>query len=240
VGQTGQQMPVTTNSDLALEFYKTGQLAFDRINFKIAFQNYEKAVDEDPDFFMAYFWMYFLSGSCAKEVAELALQTDSDLNEAERQIKSAFKYLLDGEEDKVVEHLNMAIDLYPGDPEVHKILYIIQYQYLKDYEGSIESITRAIEADPDYPLAYNQLGYALMGLERFDEAREAFDTYIELAPDLANPYDSKGDYHMHMEQYGLAYDSYMKAFEIDSSFIISKKKAQKALKLKQQAGLESI
>jgi len=233
--ESASTMPVTTDSELALEFYETGMLAFDQLKFKLAYYNLEVAVKEDPDFFMAYFWMYFMSSDSPQKLAEKALRADADLNDGETQIKAAFKYLLDGQNDKVVEHLQNAIDLYPGDPHIHKILYHLQFFYLKDLEGALESIGRAIEADPDYDQVYNQLGYVLMDLEEFDRAEEAFNTYLKLSPDIANPYDSKGDYYMHTGQFEKAYDSYMKAFEIDSGFRISAKKAKKARHLLEQS-----
>jgi Tfp pilus assembly protein PilF len=226
--ESAELMPVTTDSELALEFYETGMMAFDHLKMSLAWRNLEMAVSEDPDFFMAYFWMYIISGRSSKKVAEKALQTSVTLNEAEKQIKTAFKYLIDGQDEKVVEHLQLAIDHYPSDSNVYKILYIIQFQFLKDIEGAIETIQLAIKAQPDYALAYNQLGYAFMDLEDFDQAEEALNTYIKLAPTLANPYDSKGDFFMYTEQFDKAYESYMKAFEIDSSFTMSKKKAMKA------------
>lgn len=224
-------MPVTTDSELALELFESGMMAFDQIKLGLAWHNLELAVKEDPDFFMAYFWMYFMSSKSSKKVAEKALQANTPLNEGEKLIKTAFKYLLDGQDEKVVEHLQMAVDLYPSDPHVHKILYILQYQFMKDYEGAVISITRAIDAIPEYSLAYNQLGYALMELENYEKAEKAFDQYIKKAPHLANPYDSKGDFYMRTKKYEKAWDSYMKAFEIDSSFTVSEKKAKKAKQL---------
>ena len=56
--ESGQVMPVTTDSELAQEFYETGMLAFDQLKWSLAWHNLEMAVKEDPDFFMAHFWMY--------------------------------------------------------------------------------------------------------------------------------------------------------------------------------------
>lgn len=229
--ESARYMPVTTDSELALEFYETGMLAFDQVKLELAFHNLEMAVKEDDDFFMAYFWMYFMSGKSPKKIAERALMAESNLNDGEKQIKTAFKYLVDGQDEKVIEHLQKAIDLYPSDPHVHKILYILQHQYLKDAASAVTSIRRAIDDCPDYSLAYNQLGYALMDLDRFEEAEEAFDTYIKMSPNTANPYDSKGDFYMTTKQFDLAYESYMKAYEIDPTFSVSEKKALKAINL---------
>jgi tetratricopeptide (TPR) repeat protein len=179
--------------------------------------------------------MYFIASKDSKTVVEKALQSDIQLNPGEEEIKAALKYLVDGQNDKVIEHLQSLVDLYPSDPHVHKILYIIQFQFLKDADAAIIPIKRSIRECPDYPLAYNMLGYAYLDLDQYDDAEKAFDKYIELAPTLANPYDSKGDYFMATGQFGKAYDSYMKAIEIDSGFEIevSKKKAEKARQLQE-------
>ncbi len=222
-------MPVTTDSELALKLYETGVVAFDQFQRSLSWQSMYTAVEEDPDFFMASFWMYFMSSKESKKAAEKAFQSEAQLNPAEEQVRIAFKYLVDGQEEKVLEHLQNLVDLYPSDPQTHKILYLIQQMYFKDYEGAITSLERAIRECPDFPLAYNQLGYAYTELEDYENAEEALDTYIRLAPDQANPYDSKGDFFMTTKQFEKAFDSYMKAYEIDpSTFEVSKKKAKKA------------
>ncbi len=228
-------MPVTTDSELALELYETGMVAFDQIKLSLAWHNWQGAIEQDPDFFMANFWMYFISSKESKKIVDKALKSDIQLNPGEEQIRLALKYLVDGQDEKAVEHLQNLVNLYPDDPGTHKILYIIQFQFLKDPESAIVSIKHAIRQCPDYPLAYNQLGYAYMDLGQYEDAEKAFDTYIELAPTLANPFDSKGDYFMATKQFEKAFDSYMKAFRIDSSFEISKKKAKKARVMQEKA-----
>jgi len=228
-------MPVTTDSELALEFYETGQLAYNQLKLSVAKKNFENAVKEDSNFFMAHFWMFFISSKDSKKSSDKAFKVDAQLNPGEEQVRLALKYLMDGQHEKVEEHLTNLIDLYPSDPNLHKILYIIQFHYFKNPEAAIITINRAIKECPDYPLAYNQLGYAYMDLEDFEKAEEALDNYIRLAPEEGNPYDSKGDYFMATKQYEEAFDSYMRAFEIDSStFNVSRKKAKKARMLQEK------
>ena len=231
-------MPVTADSELALEFYETGMVAFDQIKLSLAWHNWQKAVEQDPEFFMAHFWMYIISSKESKKIVGKALKSDVELNPGEEQIRLALKYLVDGQEKKVVEHLQNLVYLYPSDPDAHKILYIIQFQFLKDPEAAIVSIKNAIKQCPEYPLAFNQLGYTYMALDQYEDAEKAFDRYIELAPMLANPFDSKGDYFMATEQFEKAYDSYIKAFEIDSSFELSKKKAKKARLMQEKTSMK--
>lgn len=229
--ESAVRMPVTTDSELALQSYETGLVAFDQLKWDMAWQYFEYAVREDSDFFMAYFWMYIMPSKKSKKIAEKALQSDVELNDGEELIKTSLKYLLDGQDEKLVESLRKVVDLYPGDPHVHKILYIMQLQFMKDAEGAIESMQRVIEEVPGYAPVYNHLGYAYMDLEDYESAEEALDNYIRMAPSEANPYDSKGDFYMNTKQFGKAYDSYMKAYELDSNFEVSKKKALKAKQL---------
>jgi len=227
--ESAVRMPVTTDSELALELYETGLIAYDQIKLELAWNNFQYAIKEDPNFFMAHYWMYFMTSKKSKDVAEDAFQSDVELNEGEERIKASLKYLIDGQDEKVVENLRMAIELFPKDPHVHKLLYLMQYQYMKDLEGAVESILQAIEEVPDYASAYNYLGYSYMYQEEFEKAEEAFDNYIRLAPTQANPYDSKGDYFLATKQYIEAFESYMKAYEIDPNYFeVSKKKAMKA------------
>lgn len=226
--ESAVRMPVTTDSELALQSYETGMAAFDQLKWDMAWHNFEYAIQEDSDFFMAHFWMYFLTSTKSKKIAEKAFQSKRELSDGEDLIRTSLKYSLDGQDEKVVESLRKVVDLYPGDPHAHKILYIMQLQNMKDPEGALESILRAVKEIPDYPYAYNHLGYAYMDLEEFELAEEALDNFIRLAPTEPNPYDSKGDFYMKTEQFGKAFESYMKAYEMDSNFEVSKKKAIKA------------
>ena len=220
-------MPVSTDSELALELYETGMLAYDQFQQKLAWENLYRATELDPDFFMAYFWMYHMSSKESKKAAEKAFQSEAQLNPGEEQVRMALKYLVEGQEEKVVEHLQNLIDMYPSDPQTHKILYLLQQVYFKDIEEAVITLERAIRECPDFPRAYNQLGYAYIDLEEFEKAEEALDTYMRLAPNQPNPYDSKGDYFMATKQYEKAYESYTKVLKIDSSFDMSKKKTKK-------------
>ena len=230
-------MPITTDSELALELYETGVTAFDQWKHRLSYENFYRAVELDPDFFMAYFWLFYMTSKESKKAAEKAFQSEAELSPAENEVKMALKYLMDGQEEKVMFHLQKVVDMYPSDPQAHKILHLIQQMYFKDIEGAIESLKRAIRECPEFPLAYNQLGYAYMDLEEYENAKEALDTYMRLVPEQANPYDSMADYFMKTEQYDKAAENYLKAYEIDpEQFYNNKKKAKKArLKMEKAA-----
>jgi tetratricopeptide (TPR) repeat protein len=229
--QDNKKMPITTSSDLAMEYYETGIKAYEQIKWADAIDNLKKAVEVDPDFFMAYYWLFPLSGEFSKDVAEKALNIDVKLSPGEQILKTAFKYIVDGQQEKALEQVEKLIKMYPEDVQAYKIKYLLQFQFYKDIESARKTIEEAIKVQPDHAISYNMLGYALMDLEDYDGAEKAFDKYIELEPNIANPYDSKGDFFMKLDRYQEAYDSYMKAYRIDSTFTISYKKALKAKEL---------
>lgn len=232
-GGNNGKMPVTTDSEQAMEYYQMAVTAFDRIKYSEAIDYFKKAIEEDPEFFMAYYWLYPLSGEYAKKVAERAFRIERELSDAESIIKTAFKYLVDGQKERAIEQVEKLIELYPEDVEAYKILYLLQFQFWQDMESARETLEAAIKVQPDHAISYNMLGYALMDLGDYENAGKAFDKYMKLEPDIANPYDSKGDYLMNLNRYREAYENYMKAYEIDSTFTISLKKAEKARKLMQ-------
>ncbi|MCP4459325.1 MAG: hypothetical protein GY816_15090, partial [Cytophagales bacterium] len=103
--ESAERMPVTTDSDLALEMYETGLIAFDQLKWDLAWHNFEYAIRQDSDFFMSHFWMYLMTSTKSKKVAGKAFEADVELNEGEKLVKTALKYLIDGQDEKVVEQL---------------------------------------------------------------------------------------------------------------------------------------
>ena len=72
----------------------------------------------------------------------------------------------------------------------------------------------------------NMLGYANMRLGKMEAAEEAFDDYIYNNAMHPNPYDSMGEYWQNMKQFETAYNYYMMAYTMDSTFTISKERAE--------------
>lgn len=227
-GPESEFMPITTSSEEALTLYKEGVVYFDQLKLEKSWDNFAKAVELDPEFFMAHFWMYFITKDNSKNYAEKAFKTRSKLSKGEEELKMALKYLVEGDSKKTILHLNTLVELHPHDPQPYKTLYTIQLHLLKEGESAFHTMEDAIKNCPKYGPAYNQIAYVYMERKMFDEAEEALDMYLVLCPNEANPYDSKGDFYMRTGNYEEALESYTWAWETDSDFIISKKKAEKA------------
>ncbi len=83
---------------------------------------------------------------------------------------------------------------------------------------------RAIEIDPMFKMAYNNLGYAYHCVGDFDRSIWAINKYIALAPDEANPYDTRGDLYAFQAHLDDAIMSYKEAVEIKPDFCMSLEK----------------
>ena len=230
--QNKKMMPVTTDSKEVLSVYKEAMKYFDDVNLKVAIGGFKKALNRDPDFFMAnyqlaFFYLLNREGESFKQYAEAAINCKAKLSDAEVILKDALSKLKEGE-------LNLTglgkklVSLYPADPNSYSNL--IYYQTLAgDSTGIIETLNQVIKIAPNPASFYNQLGYAYITLKQNDKAEQAFDKYIELEPKNPNVYDSKGDYYMYIKDYYNAYQSYMNAHSIDPSFSAEKAEIAKQL-----------
>jgi len=223
-------IPVTTDSEAALELYQKAMETVEDFYIEKAMELFDEALSEDPDFFMASYRLATLNLFLDNEekfnkYSEIALKSGAELSKGEELFKSMLERMKNEPEGDLTDLAKQLVEIYPEDDEAY---YAIAFAngIIKDYQGSIESFTKALEVTDNQAPIYNMLGYTYMNLEQFDEARNVFNKYIELEPDLPNPYDSKGDYHMKVMEYEKAYESFMKAYEIDSLW--SYKKAMKA------------
>lgn len=224
-------IPVTAKTDKAVELYNQAYSALTDINVPKFEELIDQVMQEDSNFFMANYLMISYEANFrqdslkAREYAEKAVTVDSELSDGEKFLQQIVKLKLDDMQADVTDLAKGIIAQYPKD--FWGYYELANYQGLKkDITGQIETIKTAAEKSDKPAFAYNYLGYTYLSAEKYEEAAAAFDKYIELSPTIPNPYDSKGDYFMAVKDYQKAYDSYMKAHEIDSLWGV--KKAGKA------------
>jgi tetratricopeptide (TPR) repeat protein len=234
--EKGSLMPVTTNSKSALSYYNQAMKHFDDVKVKEALETFEKALNQDQDFFMvnyqlAFYFILNRNTDNFDKFADAAINCKAKLSDAEELLKEAITRLRQG-------HTNLTdlgkklVDMYPRDPNSYNSM--VSFQSLAgDSVGMVETLKTAIKTVTKPAPFYNQLGYAYLTLKQSDKAEEAFDKYIQLEPKNPNVYDSKGDFYMYTKKYDKAYESYMLANSMDPSF--SHDKAELAKKLYEQS-----
>jgi tetratricopeptide (TPR) repeat protein len=227
------KMPVTIGSKQALAFYIEALKCFDNVNLDKGHDLLVKSLEEDPHFFMANYQMALYCSWVANfekfmEYAGIAVNCKTKLSEAEELLKSALKKFREDPNADVTEVGKKLVEMYPRDINAYNNLFYFQ-SFINDFNGELETLEKELKIADNKASIYNQLGYVYMSLKKNYEAEAAFDKYIEMDPKNPNVYDSKGDFFIYMKDFKKAYESYMKAYSMDTSF--SYEKARKAKQL---------
>jgi tetratricopeptide (TPR) repeat protein len=205
---------VTTHSPEAYRYYLEGREHHSKFYYSEAERGFRKAVESDSTFAMAYYHLANLAkGAEREEMIAKAVKYSDTVSQKERYYIKARAADLSGDRDRAIEELEHLLEYCP-DEKVASLLLGIRYRFLGQYEKSIHYSNRAIEIDPLYRNAYNELAYAYDIVGDFDKSIWAINKYISLAPDEANPYDSRGDLYAWNGRIDQAIESYRKAREV--------------------------
>ena len=108
--------------------------------------------------------------------------------------------------------------MFPKDKRV-KMMAAEYSGAIGDNKSSIYYAKQVTEIDSEYAPVYNFLGYAYFGEENFEAAEKDFKKYIQLVPNMPNPYDSYAELLLKMGRYDESIVQYQKAYDTDNQFI---------------------
>jgi tetratricopeptide (TPR) repeat protein len=220
---------VTTDSQEAYQYYLEGREFMDKLYWTEAIDSFQRAVEADSTFAMAYgalaYAGYIVDAPVAwqKEHSDKAMRFMDGATERERYFILAMDAYIREDFDRSFEELERLIARYPDDKKAHAAMALMQYSG-REYEEALVSARKAIDLDPSHKEMLNILVYCYERLGDLDNAIEAVNTYIEVAPDEANPYDTRGDLYAYSGRVDRAIDSYEKALEIKPDFYNSLQK----------------
>ncbi len=69
----------------------------------------------------------------------------------------------------------------------------LQAKAAQRFPAAVTSFRRAVEARPDYPEAWNELGFALRQSGKYDEALRAYDQALKLRPNFPEAMEYLGE-----------------------------------------------
>jgi eukaryotic-like serine/threonine-protein kinase len=170
----------TTASLGAFKDYTVGVGLWRKEQFVQSVRALERAIERDREFALAYTRL----GVSYRELRNLALgnqhlerayQLRNRVSERERLAISAtyFRYIT-GELDKRIETSSQLTHAYPQDP-TGRHTHGNSLMIAGEYEQAAEAYRAALRLDADHALARANLALALIGLNRFDEAREVVE-----------------------------------------------------------------
>lgn len=212
-----QVAEVTTHSPEAYRQYLEGVEFIQKYYGIQAREHFLRAVELDSTFAMAYYYLAELGDQ------EMILRAEQFIDRATLRngyyIRSR-KAALSGDTRATINELQKLVKRYPEEKKAYYLLGQ-HFEVLGNYDLALEHLQRALKIDPLYRPAVNYLAYFYDRIGEYEQAIVTIDSYISLAPDEPNPYDSRGDIYGKNGKIDLAMESFHKALEIDPKFLHS-------------------
>ncbi len=172
----------TTSSLDALKAFSLGDAKHNDGQELEAVPNYQRAVELDPNFAMAYARLgtvYSNLGQMqqAEQYRNKAFELRDRASEREKFYILSHYYADSGQLDKGITALELYKQTYPRDSVPYNNLANI-YLQLGQFENALDDAKKCIELDPASALGWANLAAAYLGLNRTDEARVSLDSAL--------------------------------------------------------------
>jgi hypothetical protein len=173
---------VTTSSLEALKAFSLGEARHFSGDFLAAVPFYQRAIELDPNFAVAYARLGVDQGAQDAKLSEQNLKKAFELrdraSERERFYITAHYYGITGRPEEQTRTWELYKQTYPRDPTPYTnlaALYGFQGQYDKELENSLE----AVRVAPDNAIGYLNAAHAFMCLSRLEEAKAILNTALQ-------------------------------------------------------------
>ena len=216
---------ITSSNPEAYRLYVEGVDAYRNRRDADAGERLKRAVQLDPGFASAYFYLAEVAQAVGDSQAmeeyrrQIRLHLDR-LPERQRLQMQANDAAAAGDTSKAIELLEGLLARYPDEETAYDALGQA-YVDRGDVSRYLQTTERGVKAIPTSPALHNSYGYGLLALARYPEAIREFETYARLRPHEPNPHDSLGDAYLAAGQPEVALEKFGRALELDPAFISS-------------------
>lgn len=217
-------LPISTKSVEARQLVETALDQYENVMLDTSVDTAKKAVEKDPQFALAYaVWAF---ASRRGEPNPEARQKARDLaKNAPPEEQLLVRWMTSVEDQNLLPAIASMNDLLTKFPEDKHILYLTSewLYFQQDYDRSRAMMQQILRIDPDFPPAFNMLGYSYVETGNPDplKALNYLNRYAQLRPDEPNPEDSLGEVSRYAGRDEDSLDHYSHALKISPSFITS-------------------
>ena len=156
------------------QFLNAGNKSYKRGDVSKATNYYEKALEFDPEFYLAYFQLGVLQkkqGQSKKAIESLKKVIKINPDHDKTWFTLGTAYEADGNNEEAIEHYKTAIDINPGYTKAYGNLGKL-YTDSGRYDEAEDRLKTVIQIDSDYADGYMRLGILYLEQEKFTEAVE--------------------------------------------------------------------
>src|SRR5215813_1182531 len=212
-------MPVTTLSVKARDLYTRATQDYELLYLDRSIIGWRAAAKEDPQFASAFAMIALNSRDPeeARTAREHATELAAKASPGEKLMIRWVALIAEGKYLDGIAAMNDMIAMFPRDKHV----YYLAANWLMGVQGHEQAhhlLHKALEIDPEFAPALNNLAYLHAHDREFGEALEAMDRYAALLPKEPNPQDSYGEILRMAGLFDQALQHYRSALAIDANF----------------------
>ncbi len=225
-GNDKNEIPITCSvtSAESLTAFISGREAFEMGRLNDATMLFDKAIQFDNQFALAYLYKAYSAGSKSEweKYIDLANKNCDRVSEGEKimiQMESALSNK-DGIERLVLaRHL---VELYPQSARA-KLILAAEYQSRKEFSKVRELARDAMQMNPDSPLGYRMIAssYLINQPQDFSLAQNYMEKFRAMCPNEPASHIAMGDVYRAQLMWDMALQSYSKAITLDPNSSIS-------------------
>ncbi len=190
----------TTPSLEALKAFTSGQRVLYASGPPGAIPFYRHATELDPNFALAYAMLGRTygdigeTGTAAQYIAK-AYDSRERASEPEKYfITINFQIVITGNLEKARQSCELWKQAYPRTDTPHDLMSGGIYPVFGQYEKGVEEGIEGVRLNPDFSVAYTNLMFDYISLDRLDEAKETYERALKRR--LDNPFMNVGQYSM--------------------------------------------
>ena len=184
---------ITTPSLQAYDYFLQGKAAYNLVNWEEAKKNLTKALEIDPNFAMAYFYLAWANSNTGdvraqNEMIEKATALSSQASQKDRlYIEASYALFVQQDLDKHGALLKELVRKYPDEKWAFHLLGDYLMLYREDYAGAVSQYEKWHRLDPQDPNAMSHIIGASYLMGDFQKAADYVKRHDAVAP--PDPYN---------------------------------------------------
>ncbi len=215
---------ITTPSLQAYDYFLKGKAAYNLVNWPEAKQNLAMALEIDPDFAMAYFYLALANSNTGdvraqNEMIEKAMALASKASQKDRlYIEASYARFIQQDLDKHGTLLRELVQKYPDEKWAVHLLGDYLMLDREDYAGAVSQYEKWHLLDPQNPNAMSHLIGAAYLMGDFEKAADYVKRHDAVCP--PDPYNlgNQGMMYVLMGQFDLGLTKFREALRIQPDF----------------------